>query len=83
MKKDIYKIKKQYFEVVAKYRKLAENIVDALKILLDEAHVVGKQYSILALPTSYIIDPEGRVFKEVVGPMDEAMMEDLISELKS
>ena len=52
-------------------------------ILLDEAHVVGKQYNILALPTSYIIDTEGRVFKEVVGPMDEVMMEDLISELKS
>lgn len=39
MKKDIYKIKKQYFEAVTKYRKLAENIVDALKILLDEAQV--------------------------------------------
>ena len=64
-----------------------KQFVDDLKvtfpILLDEAHVVGKQYSILALPTSYIIDPEGRVFKEVVGPMDEAMMEDLISKLKS
>lgn len=39
MKKDIYKIKKQYFEAVSKYRKLAENTVDALKILLDEAQV--------------------------------------------
>lgn len=39
MKKDIYKIKKQYFESVVKYKKLAENIVDALKILLDEAQV--------------------------------------------
>ena len=39
MKKDIYKIKKQYFESVTKYRKLAENIVDALKILLDEAQI--------------------------------------------
>lgn len=39
MKKDIYKIKKQYFEAVTKYKKLAENIVDALKILLDEAQV--------------------------------------------
>ena len=52
-------------------------------ILLDEADVVGKAYNILTIPTSYIIDREGRVFKEVIGPMDETMMEDLISTLKS
>ena len=52
-------------------------------ILLDEADIVGKAYNILTIPTSYIIDPEGRVFKEVIGPMDETMMEELISALKS
>ena len=31
-------------------------------ILLDEADVVGKQYNIITIPTSYIIDREGRVF---------------------
>ena len=52
-------------------------------ILLDEADVVGQQYNILTIPTSYIIDQEGRIFKEVIGPMNEVMMEDLISELKN
>lgn len=52
-------------------------------ILLDEADVVGQQYSILTIPTSYIIDTEGRIFKEVIGPMDEGMMEELVSALKS
>ena len=52
-------------------------------ILLDEADAVGKAYNILTIPTSYIIDREGRVFKEVIGPMDETMMEELISALKS
>ena len=52
-------------------------------ILLDEADAVGKAYNILTIPTSYMIDPEGRVFKEVIGPMDETMMEALISALKS
>ena len=32
MKRDIYKIKKQYFELVKSYEKLAENIVAALKV---------------------------------------------------
>ena len=52
-------------------------------ILLDEADIVGKAYNILTIPTSYIIAPEGRVFREVIGPMDETMMEELISALKS
>ena len=52
-------------------------------ILLDEADVVGKQYNILTIPTSYMIDLEGRIFQEVIGPMDERMMEDLVSALKS
>lgn len=39
MKRDIYKIKKQYFELVKGYEKLAENIVVALKVLLDEAGI--------------------------------------------
>lgn len=52
-------------------------------ILLDEADVVGKKYNIITIPTSYIIDPKGRIFREVIGPLDERMMEDLISDLKS
>ena len=52
-------------------------------ILLDEADVVGKQYNIITIPTSYMIDRGGRIFREVVGPMDERMMEELISDLKS
>ena len=52
-------------------------------ILLDEADIVGQQYNILTIPTSYIIDTEGKIFREVIGPMDERMMEDLISDLKS
>ena len=52
-------------------------------ILLDEEDVVGQQYKILTIPTSYIIDTEGRIFKEVIGPMDEKMMERLVSALKS
>ncbi len=39
MKRDIYKIKKQYFELVKSYEKLAENMVVALKMLLDEADI--------------------------------------------
>lgn len=48
MKRDIYKIKKQYFELVKSYEKLAENIVVALRVLLDEAGInyLGINYRI-------------------------------------
>lgn len=48
MKRDIYKIKKQYFELVKSYEKLAENMVVALKMLLDEADIkyMGISYRI-------------------------------------
>jgi ppGpp synthetase/RelA/SpoT-type nucleotidyltranferase len=39
MKKDIYVLKKQYFELADKYEKLATNLVEALKILLSEINV--------------------------------------------
>ncbi len=48
MKRDIYKIKKQYFELVKSYEKLAENMVAALKMLLEEAGIkyMGISYRI-------------------------------------
>ena len=52
-------------------------------ILLDKTDVVGQQYNILTIPTSYIIDQEGKIFKEVIGPMDEGMIEELVRELKN
>ena len=39
MKRDIYKIKKQYFELLKSYEKLAGNIEVALKVLLEEAGI--------------------------------------------
>lgn len=39
MKKDIYILKKQFFELADQYEKLAKNLVEALKILLTEINV--------------------------------------------
>jgi putative GTP pyrophosphokinase len=39
MKKDIYILKKQFFELADQYEKLAKNLVEALKILLSEINV--------------------------------------------
>lgn len=48
-------------------------------IPLDKKGVVEDAYEATTIPTSYIITSEGTVQHKIVGPMDEAMMEQLIS----
>ena len=51
-------------------------------IPMDEKGDVGSTYQAVSIPTSYMIDTGGRIQNKVVGPMDEAMMEQLIAELE-
>lgn len=46
---------------------------------LDETGEVGTTYQAITIPTSYILTTEGKVQHKIVGPMDENMMEQLIS----
>ncbi|XKH51624.1 redoxin domain-containing protein [Chryseomicrobium palamuruense] len=48
-------------------------------IPLDIKGVIEKAYNPTTIPTSYIIGTDGRIQHKIVGPMDEAMMEQLIS----
>jgi peroxiredoxin len=47
------------------------------QIPLDEDGSIGRQYQAVSIPTSYMIDTKGIISKKIVGPMDEAMMENL------
>lgn len=51
-------------------------------IPLDEEGIVGGTYSILTIPTTYMIDTTGTIQNKIVGPMDEQMLTDLVSNLK-
>ncbi|WP_338751520.1 TlpA disulfide reductase family protein [Bacillus sp. FJAT-52991] len=51
-------------------------------ILLDEEGTLGEQYQAFTIPTTYVLNTDGTVHQKIVGPMDEAMMEQLVSELK-
>ncbi|WP_349305588.1 TlpA disulfide reductase family protein [Bacillus sp. FJAT-49736] len=50
-------------------------------VLLDKNGDIGKTYQAVAIPTSYIIDQNGIIRKKIIGPMDEAMMEDLTNNI--
>lgn len=49
----------------------------SFNILLDENGSAGKTYQAFTIPTSYIIDKEGKIANKVIGPMDEEMMQQL------
>ncbi|PLR83666.1 peroxiredoxin family protein [Bacillus sp. V33-4] len=51
-------------------------------ILLDEDGTVGMTYQAFSIPTSYIIDKNGKIAKKIVGPMDEEKMKQLTANLK-
>nr|WP_232818692.1 TlpA disulfide reductase family protein [Exiguobacterium flavidum] len=50
-------------------------------IPLDADGTVGNQYEAFTIPTSYIIDTEGRISNKIVGPMDEEMMGNLTKDI--
>ena len=51
-------------------------------ILMDEEGTAGKTYQAVTIPTSYMIDTSGKIQHKIVGPMDDQMIADYISNLK-
>ncbi|WP_422123769.1 peroxiredoxin family protein [Planococcus sp. X10-3] len=51
-------------------------------IPMDTEGEIGELYQAAAIPTSYMIDTEGRVQNKIVGPMNEQMMEDFIGNME-
>lgn len=50
-------------------------------IPMDKKGEVGALYQAVTIPTTYMIDTEGRVQNKIVGPMDENLMEDYIANM--
>ena len=48
-------------------------------IPMDEKGEIGSLYQAVTIPTSYILDTQGRVQTKFVGPMDQATIENIIS----
>ncbi len=51
-------------------------------IPLDEEGDIGMQYQAFTIPTSYIIDTNGKIASKIVGPMDEPTMENLTNKVE-
>ncbi len=67
-------------------QKAVEEFVDAYKltfpILLDTEELGMTDYKVFSIPTTYILGTDGTIDNQIVGPMDEAMMEQLVKDVK-
>ncbi|WP_100334032.1 peroxiredoxin family protein [Bacillus alkalisoli] len=48
---------------------------------LDVDGRVGEMYQAYSIPTSYIIDTQGRIQRKIIGPMSYEMMDDFINDV--
>lgn len=60
-----------------KLRQFVQNYAITFPILLDEQGKVGNLYQILTIPTSFVIDPTGKIAEYVIGPLDQAKMHEM------
>ncbi|MGM9923401.1 MAG: redoxin domain-containing protein [Bacillus sp. (in: firmicutes)] len=51
-------------------------------IPLDEKNAVGQSYQIMTIPTSFLIDSKGIIHKKILGPVNQAMLSELINEME-
>lgn len=67
---------------MAKINAFVEEFGLTFPIPMDVEGDVGNVYQAATIPTSYMIDTEGRVQHKIVGPMNEEMMEEFIGNME-
>ena len=67
---------------IDKVKAFQDDYALSFPILLDEDGIVGETYQAITIPTTYMIDTTGTIQNKIVGPMDEQMLADYISNLK-
>ncbi|WP_370294434.1 redoxin domain-containing protein [Rossellomorea marisflavi] len=60
----------------------AQKFVDGYKItfpvLIDKDGAVGDAYSIITIPTTFMIDSKGIIQHKILGPMNQEMMKEMV-----
>lgn len=51
-------------------------------ILLDKEGIVGQEYRIITIPTTFLLRTNGTIAHKITGPMDEKMMSDLVDNME-
>ena len=63
-----------------------EKFIDAygltFPIPMDSKGIVGDQYQVMTIPTTYMIETDGTIAHKIIGPMDEKKLKELVNNLK-
>lgn len=66
-------------------KKKVENFIDefglTFPVPLDENGEIGKTFQAFTIPTTYMIDSKGLIHTKIIGPMDEEVLENIVSEM--
>lgn len=62
-------------------KQFIENHGATFNVLLDPAAIASSTYQVITLPTTYLIDSKGNMVDAIEGPMDEALMKELLNKL--
>lgn len=63
-------------------RKFAEAYGLTFPILFDNNGGVMDAYQILTLPTTYILNADGKIAHQIIGPLEEKRLEELVNDLE-
>lgn len=63
-------------------KKFVQDYGLTFQVPMDVTGAIGEKYQALTIPTSYMIDTTGRIQNKIVGPMDEKMIKDFVSQLE-
>lgn len=66
---------------VAQVKSFVEQYKLTFPILLDETGETSIMYGAFTLPTTIILDREGNIVHEILGPLDEALLEEYVEPL--
>jgi cytochrome c-type biogenesis protein len=68
-------------ETVEKANKFISDNKYSMRVLLDTEGLAADEYEITNIPTTYIIDKQGKVYDRIVGPTSKDALMDYVSKL--
>lgn len=63
---------------VSEVEKFVESYNLSFPIPLDETGLVTQLYGVFSMPTTYMIDANGRIAQKIIGPLDEKGLNELV-----
>ena len=68
-------------ETVKRVQQFVESYKLTFPIVLEHTKEVSKQYEILTIPSTFMIDTEGKIQHQILGPLDTSALRDYVTSI--